>query len=105
MLAGKQSREAIADGRSIYWLTPGWMLERQKVFDGWDQGKANETFPRNDAVVLLDALDFFNSLSLEDPESLLEFSDWLGTILEPAPIDLERMKSLLTEAATKSVQE
>ena len=102
LLAGKESREEIAGGRSIYWLTPGWMLERQKVFEGWDQGKANETFPRHDAVVLLDALDFFNALSMEDPEPLLEFSDWLGALLEPADIDLERMKALLTVAVEKA---
>ncbi len=57
MLADKSRRTEIANGRSIYWMTPGWMMEREKIFEGWDQGKVNETFPRNDAVVLLDALD------------------------------------------------
>ena len=78
MLADKTHREEIASGRSIYWMTPGWMMERAKIFEGWDQGKANETFPRHDAVVLLDALDFFNSLAMENPEEILEFSDWLA---------------------------
>lgn len=102
MLADKNHREEIAGDRNIYWLTPGWMIERQKVFEGWDQGKANETFPRNDAVVMLDALDFFNTLSMENPEEILEFSDWLGTSLEPAEVDLERLKTLLAEAIGKS---
>jgi hypothetical protein len=101
MLADKNRRAEISDGRSIYWMTPGWMIEREKIFDGWDQGKVNETFPRNDAVVLLDALDYFNSLSMENPEELLEFSDWLGTGLEPAEVDLERLKALLDEAVKK----
>ena len=101
MLAGKKSRIEIAAGRNIYWLTPGWMIEREKVFEGWDHGKANETFPRHDAVVLLDALDFFNQMSLENPEAILDFSDWLGTALEPAEINLERFQSLLDEAAAK----
>ena len=101
MLAGKESRAEIAAGRNIYWLTPGWMTEREKVFEGWDQGKANETFPRHDAVTLLDALDFFNQTSMENPEEILEFSDWLGTALEPAEVTLERFQSLLAEAAAE----
>ena len=101
MLADKNRRTDIAGGRSIYWMTPGWMEEREKIFEGWDQGKVNETFPRNDAVVLLDALDYFNSLSMEDPEKILEFSDWLGTGLEPAEVDLERLKGLLSRAVGK----
>ena len=101
MLAGKMRRVEIADGRNIYWLTPGWMIERGKVFEGWDQGKANETFPRHDAVVLLDALDFFNQMSMDNPEEILNFSDWLGTALEPAEVTLERFQSLLAEAAAK----
>ena len=101
MLADQDRRSEIAAGRSIYWMTPGWVIERQKIFEGWDHGKANETFPRHDAVVLLDALDYFNSISMEDPEEILEFSDWLGTVLEPEEVDLERLKNLLTEAADK----
>ena len=101
MLAGKKQRDEIADGRSIYWLTPGWMIERGKVFEGWDQGKANETFPRHDAVVMLDALDYFNQASMDNPEEILDFSDWLGTVLEPVEVDLDRFKSLLDDAAAK----
>lgn len=99
MLADQNRRVEVADGRTIYWMTPGWVLEREKIFEGWDAGKANETFPRHDAVVLVDALDFFNTLSMEDPETLLEFSDWLGTSLEPAPADLARLETLLADAA------
>ena len=99
MLAEKQQRTEAAGGRSIYWMTPGWVVERNKIFEGWDHGKANETFPRHDAVVLVDAIDYFNTLSMENPEELLEFSDWLGVGLEPATVDLERFQYLLTEAA------
>ena len=102
MLADTGQRSEIAQDRSIYWMTPGWVLEREKIFEGWDHGKANETFPRHDAVVLLDALNFFEDLSMENPEELLDFSDWLGVGLEPAPVNLDRLLRLLKKAAEEN---
>ncbi len=97
MLADKISREELAAGRKVYWMTPGWVLERDNIFEGWDQGKANETFPSHDAAVLLDGLDFFNQVSLEAPEQILDFSDWMQISLEPVEVSLERLKSLLAD--------
>ena len=37
----------IAGEEPVWWITPGWVKYRSKVFDGWDQGRANEDFPRH----------------------------------------------------------
>ena len=102
LLADKREREALASGRSVYWLTPGWVLERDRVFEGWDAGKANETFPRHDAAMILDGIGFFDWLSMEDPERILDMSDWMGVGLEPAAVSLERMADLMARAARES---
>jgi hypothetical protein len=98
MLADKETRKSAENGRKVYWLTPGWMDKKDEIFGHWDQGKANETFPMNDTAVLLDPLDYFNHLSIEDPETLLGFSDWMQIGIEPYPVTLERLSSLLEGA-------
>jgi hypothetical protein len=35
----------------------------------------------------------------EQPEELLEYSDWMGIPIQPYPITLDRLKSLLSEQA------
>jgi hypothetical protein len=98
MLSDKKQRKEIEEKRTVYWLTPGWLLERESIFGDWDQGKANETFPRHDAALMLDSIDFFNELSMTDPEALLGFTDWMQIPLEPMPVDLERFKKQLLDA-------
>lgn len=98
MICDRSERDRIAGGDRVYWLTPGWLKYWKIIFEDWDQGKANETFPKNDRAVLLDAVDMYNEYAANHPEKLLEFSDWMGIPIVPHPVDLERLKSLLTEA-------
>ena len=44
MLADAQEREAIRNGEKVFWLTPGWVLYRDYVFQDWDKGKANGNY-------------------------------------------------------------
>jgi len=83
MLASAEERDAIAEGKNVYWLTPGWVEYSQLVFQDWDRGKANENFPRHsDGAIVL--------------ERILELSDWMEIPLSSARIYLGRLKGLLT---------
>jgi hypothetical protein len=98
MIADRDERERIADGKRIYWLTPGWIRYWRHIFRDWDAGKANETFPQNEKAVLLDGIGFFERYSQEKPEEVLAFSDWMKIPLEPRPANLDRLRRLLLEA-------
>ncbi len=100
MLADKATRDAIAGERTIYWLPAGWFEYRKAVFRFWDDGLANETFPRHDAAIMLDPLGVFDEYAGEAPEKLLAFSDWMGIPLEPYPVSLDRFKAVLGACAT-----
>jgi hypothetical protein len=96
MLASEEERERIAQGRDIYWLTPGWMKYRHYVYQGWDKGLANENFPKHTGgAIMLDAVSYYDEIAQNDPEKLLEFSDWMGIPLEPYPVTLDRLANLL----------
>jgi len=100
MLAGAEEREAVSRGEKVFWLTPGWVIHRDYVFQDWDSGKANETFPQHTGgAVVLDAVGFWEDYSLRHPEKLLAFSDWMGIPIRPHKIDLSRFKRLLIECA------
>jgi hypothetical protein len=102
MLASIEEREKIAQGKDIYWLTPGWMKFRHHVYQGWDKGLANENFPKHSGgAVMLDAVGYFNRVMTDNPEKILEFSDWMGIPIEPHGVTLERFKRLLSDE-TKS---
>jgi len=98
MLADNPERDHIENGDSVYWLSPGWLKYWKVIFKEWDIGLANETFPKHDKAVLLDALGFFDSYMETCPEKILEFSDWMRIGIEPYAISLERLKGLLVEA-------
>jgi hypothetical protein len=101
MLASEEERERIAQGRDIYWLTPGWMKYRQYVYQGWDKGLANENFPKHTGgAIMLDAVSYYDQIAENSPEELLEFSDWMGIPLEPYIVTPERLISLLTDEVT-----
>lgn len=96
MLASREEREEISGGGKVFWLTPGWVKYKNFVFQDWDRGKANETFPQNtEGAVLLDSVGFWNDYSESHPEQLLEFADWMGIPILPYEISLERFKGLL----------
>ncbi len=106
MIASEAEREAIAQevagGEKVWWMTPGWIRFRHKVFKGWDQGLANENFPRHTGgAVVLDAIGFMDNYMAEKPEEFLEYSDWMGIPMTPYPVSLDRFKGLLSDAAQK----
>ena len=103
VLAGEAERQKIAEevagGEKVWWMTPGWIKFRHHVFKDWDQGLANENFPRHTGgAVVLDGIGFVEKYMAEKPEEFLEYSDWMGIPIQPYPISLDRFKSLLLDA-------
>jgi hypothetical protein len=106
MIASEQERnriaEEVAGGEKVWWMTPGWIQFRHQVFKGWDQGLANENFPRHTGgAVVLDSIGYVDQYMAEKPEDFLEYSDWMGIPIQGYPVTLERFKSLLLEQAKK----
>ena len=98
MLASDETRREISQGKDIYWLTPGWMKYRHYVYQGWDKGLANENFPKHTGgAIMLDTIGYYDEVMGNDPEKILEFSDWMGIPLEPYRISLDRLKGLLLD--------
>ncbi len=102
MLADTDDRDRITGEKKICWLPLGWVEYQKIVFKDWDTGMANETFPKHDKALMLDAIDAFEEYSINSPEKILEFSDWMGIELEPHKITLDRFKKLLVECVLKS---
>jgi hypothetical protein len=100
MLASAEEREKIGQGKDIYWLTPGWMKYRRYVYQDWDKGLANENFPKHTGgAIMLDAVGYYDDIAQNNPEELLEFSDWMGIPIEPYNVTLDRLLSLLADEA------
>jgi hypothetical protein len=100
MLASKEEREQISQGRNVYWLTPGWMKYRHYAYQDWDKGLANENFPKHTGgAIMLDAVGYYDKVMENEPEKILEFSDWMGIPLESYPVTLDRLAGLLSEEA------
>jgi hypothetical protein len=98
MLASKEERERISQGKDVYWLTPGWMKYHHYVYQGWDKGLANENFPKHTGgAIMLDAIGYYDKIAQNDPEKLLGFSDWMGIPIEPYKITLNRFRELLLD--------
>ena len=97
MIASKQQREEISAGQAVYWLTSGWLTYWKAIFRDWDAAKANETFPKHDKAILLDALGTYEEYVSSSPEKLLEFSDWMKIPIEPYPVSLDRLRDLLAD--------
>jgi len=108
MLASQGERESIAQemaqGEKVWWMTPGWIKFRRHMFKGWDQGLANENFPRHTGgAIVLDPLGYVMQYMARCPEAFLEYSDWMGIPIMPYTITLDRFKTLLgNEAAALS---
>jgi hypothetical protein len=101
MMISEADKERLSQGQKVYWLMPAWIENRDKVFHEWDIGKRNETFPKNDTALVLDSRGYFACLMEEDPEKILEFSDWMGLPMDAREIDLERFKGLLLACVNK----
>jgi len=98
MLASKEERERISQDKDVYWLTPGWMKYRHYVYQGWDKGLANENFPKHTGgAIMLDATGFFDEMIQNNPEEILEFSDWMGIPMAPYPVTLDRLLGMLSD--------
>lgn len=100
-LADAKTREEIATGRQVYWLTPGWLKYRKAVFRYFDETRKGEAFGRCEAAVLLCPLGTFDELVENDPETILELSDWMELNIEPAPVELTHLQGLLDDAKQK----
>ena len=99
MLAGDDERAQIAEGRDVYWITPGWMKYRHYVYQDWDKGLANENFPKHSGgAIMLDAVGYYDRVLQNEPEKLLDFSDWMGIPLQSHSVSLERLEGLLLDA-------
>ena len=47
-------------------MTPGWMEYRYQVFEGWDQGIANENFPKHSGgAIVLDGIGYVDNFMAE----------------------------------------
>ena len=106
MLASEDEREQIAQevagGEKVWWMTPGWVKYRHEVFKGWDRARANENFPKHEGgAIVLDAIDYCGQYSMEQPEDLLDYADWMGVPMQGYPVTLERFKSLLLDQVRK----
>jgi hypothetical protein len=106
MIASEAEREEIArevaDGEKVWWMTPGWIQFRHKVFKGWDKGLANENFPRHTGgAIVLDGIGFMDRYMAEKPEEFLEYADWMGIPITPYSVTFDRFKSLLADQARR----
>lgn len=91
--------EEVAGDEKVWWMTPGWIKFRHYVFKGWDKGLANENFPKHTGgAIVLDGICYVEKYMVEKPEKFLEYSDWMGIPIQPYPISLDRLKSMLLEA-------
>lgn len=99
MVASAEEREQIANGNKIWFCTPGWLKYRDLEFKGWDKATANENFPQySGGATMLDSVSFFDQYMEENPEDILEFSDWMGIPLEAYNVSLDRIKNVLIAA-------
>jgi len=80
MLASEEEREKISQGKDIYWLTPGWMK-----------------YKHTGGAIMLDAVGYYDEVMENEPEKILEFSDWMGIPIEPHRITLNRLRDLLLD--------
>lgn len=105
MVATVEEREQIAQGRKIWWCTPGWLKYRDLEFKGWDRANANENFGQyTDGGLMLDSINFFDEYALEHVEDVLDFSDWASIPLMAEPVSLSRLKEVLISAMAKEDQ-
>lgn len=95
MMLSEEDKENLSEGMRVYWMMPAWVEYKDDVFEEWDLGKRNQTFPQNDTAIVVDSRGFFEQLLEEDPEKILEFSDWMGIPLDARAITLDRFKALL----------
>ena len=83
-------------------MTPGWVRFREDVFKGWDKGIANENFPKHTGgALVLDGIGYCEKMLGEDPEKILDYSDWMGIPMQAHHVTLDRLKGLLTDCLAR----
>ncbi len=98
----KRIAEELVGDEPVWWMTPGWVKFKHQVFKGWDKALANENFPRHTGgAIVLDGIGFMDQYMETDPESFLEYCDWMGIPMQAYPVTLDRFKSLLSEQALR----
>ena len=96
----KRIGEELVGGEPVWWMTPGWVKFKHQVFKGWDKALANENFPRHTGgAIVLDGIGFMDQYMETEPESFLNYCDWMGIPMQAHPVTLDRFKSLLSEQA------
>ncbi|MEE4263425.1 MAG: hypothetical protein V2I56_12095 [Desulfobacteraceae bacterium] len=55
----------------------------------------------SDIAIVLDGIGYLDTYMAEQPESFLEYSDWMGIPIIPYSVTLDRFESLLMEQAAK----
>jgi hypothetical protein len=101
MMLSPEDKERLSGGQKAYWLMPAWMEDRDDVYFQWDLGKRNQTFPQNDTALMVDSRGYFMQRMEEDPEAILEFSDWMGLALDARDVTLDRFRELVLAALAK----
>jgi hypothetical protein len=101
MLTSSDYRKKTAGSNKVHWMTSGWLKHWNYIFKDWDKGKANEMFPQHDKILIADATGYYEKLMNENPEKILEISDWTGVPVESVHICLEHFKELLKEGVMR----
>jgi len=103
MLCGSACQRELSNDASILWLSPGWIENWQRIWQqylGWDAADANMNFPGYyRKAIFLDPqpLNMFDDWAAQNPEKILEFSDWTHLPVDSQPVTLDRLKSLLLQ--------
>ena len=105
MLADAEQRKAMSGSREIYWITPGWIKHREFVFGDWDKDVADEAFPTYDGgALVLDAVGCYDQIAHDEPETLMELSDWMKISIAPRTVTLDRLKGLLADCVIRDLE-
>lgn len=98
MIVSEEDLKEIAQGQKVWFGTCGWLKYRDLEFKGWDKATANTYFPTFNEGLILDSVGIFNEYLENNPEEILEFSDWMGIPLDAREVKLDRFKTVLISA-------
>ena len=64
MMLSEEEKQELSEGMKVYWMMPAWVEHKDEVFEEWEIGKRNQTFPQNDAAIVVDSRGFFDRLKI-----------------------------------------
>lgn len=86
------SETGFLDAAKILYTTPG-------LLKGWGKAEANQNFPQYaGGAMMLDGVGYFDKLMEENPEEILDFSNWMAIPFEARNVILDRFKRVLIDA-------